>query len=441
MITTFDLLVVGNDEASLCAAACAARKGSRVGVLRLESDAPSPSETSHGAVPNFVWRRLDLQEYDLSLEPVSARVTLMGDNQNVSTFASARHTGEALAENGIDDHRLWTSFVEDMARLHEASKLGAGANGVASFSSFMEDVRKLSAVGQLTGSCQDLLDDYFCDPKLKAHVTAHALAVAAGGGKELGSATMLPEFLNEFSWRVRVAKGARPLHSILVDICEKSGVSFVDGALVSVSSEGGKFKSVEVAGLEDTIKTRIVFFASPEAAMIAGVRAPVATMASGGNVTAIMRYKLNKPLSLPVADERAIFQIVDSAEELQAARDRAIDGHLPDHLPVEFEFADNGDLIARTHYCPKAFREEDNWREWTGQDRQAISARITQRIASRVSDINDAVSNSEITFIGLDEETDVAPVKATRDQIVIQAKRHNAISAAVKLVDKVLGYE
>jgi phytoene dehydrogenase-like protein len=444
MIATYDLLVVGGDEASLCAAACAARSGARVGVLRPPPESKRRSSGSMCAVPNFVWRRLDLQDYGLSLEPISARVTLMPKGQSVATYASARQTDDALAESGIEDHLLWAPFVSDMARLKEAAKLGDDlggiANGAAPFAAFLEDARQLSALGQLTGSCSDLLDDYFSDPQLKAHVAAHALGVTGFGGKELGTAKILPEFLSDCAWRARVGDDASPLLPILETICEKSGVEFNQGALVSVSAESSKYKTVDISGGEK-VKTKFVFFASPEAATLAGVEASFAPLAAGGSVTAVMRFTLKRSLAPPAADKSAVFQIIDDVDELQAARDCAVDGQLPDPLPIEFEFADNGDLIARTSYCPKAFREDNEWRDWTGQDRQVVAARIRQRLASRIKGMSGAVKKTKIVFIGADEGVNGARAVAPRDLVVIQPNRHNAISAAVKLADKVLGHE
>jgi len=157
-------------------------------------------------------------------------------------------------------------------------------------------------------------------------------------------------------------------------------------------------------------------------------------------VTASMRFKLKKPMKPPAADEKAVFFIVDDVDELQAARDSVVDGQLPDTLPVEFEFADNGDLIARTKYCPKAFRDENEWRDWTGQDRQALAARITQRLASRVKNFSGAVKKSSIDIIGDDAPMGAVAMATSRDLLIIQPSHHNAIGAAVRLLDKVLAH-
>ncbi len=444
MIAAYDLLVVGGDEASLCAAACAARSGARVGLLRSRREAKKSADASICAVPNFVWRRLDLQDFGIKLEPVSARVTLMSEDQSVATYASARATDDALAGNGSEDHLLWQSFVGDMAQLKQASSAANGSaspkNGANVVTAFLEDRRQLSALGQLSGSCTDLLDDYFSDSKLKTHVAAHALGGAGLGGREFGTASVLPEFVSEGAWRARVSEGHSPIRATLGTICEESGVTMIEGALLSVSAEGGKYKMVEISGGE-TLKTRIVFFASPDAAVLAGIETPFVSMPAGRSATAIMRFKLKKPIEPPAADETAMFQIVDSIHELQEARDCAVNGQLPDPLPVEFEFADNGDLIAQTKYCPKAFKEENEWRDWTGQDRQIVAARILKRLTSRMPEITNAIKKSKITLLGADDGENSARAIAPSDLILVQPSRHNVIGAAVQMIDKVLGHD
>ena len=80
MTKAYDIIVIGDDEASLCAAAAAAQHGVHVAILSPPRKAMHSSQASFVAVPNFVWRRFDLHDYGLALEPASARVTLTNDN-------------------------------------------------------------------------------------------------------------------------------------------------------------------------------------------------------------------------------------------------------------------------------------------------------------------------------------------------------------------------
>ena len=57
-------LLIGDDEASLCAAACAQKAGAKVAIGALvEIEKKKQTVGALPSVPNFIWRRLDLQDY------------------------------------------------------------------------------------------------------------------------------------------------------------------------------------------------------------------------------------------------------------------------------------------------------------------------------------------------------------------------------------------
>ena len=186
----------------------------------------------------------------------------------------------------------------------------------------------------------------------------------------------------------------------------------------------------------DKLKTRYVFFASPAAAERAGAAAAAlgGAMGAGRTATAVMRFKLADGAAAPAGDARAVFQIIDESDDMRRARDAAISGRLPDTLPVEFEFNEKGDIVARTAYCPAAFCEEGEWRPWTSQDRQAVAARIKERLTSRMPELAEAIRSTRIEVTGPPEGT----VFSHADDIIIQPARHDAIGAAVRLIDRVM---
>ena len=237
---------------------------------------------------------------------------------------------------------------------------------------------------------------------------------------------------------MRAHGGNKPLFAALEKVCNESGVDTIEGALISVTADGHKHKSVIITG-DQKVKTRWVFFATPDAAARAGINWSPSPVAPGNMVTAMMRFKLKKPMTPPTADENAVFFILDDIDELQAARDSAVDGKLPETLPVEFEFAANGDVVARTRYCPKAFREDNEWREWTGQDRQVLAAQITQRLASRLKNFSNSIKKSSIDMIGA-ETSSGEVIDSPAELFVIQPNHQNTIGAAVQLLDKVLAH-
>jgi len=442
MTASVDLLVIGEDEAALCAAAAAARAGTSTALLRGKRKSKTKS-ASYCAIPNFVWRRLDLQDYCVSLEPVGALVTLFPGGDHVTTRAGVSETKSALAAADNPDHQLWGDFVADIRRLGDDVQLvkphGGERKEKIDLPALFGDMRALSALGQLTGSCAAMLDDYFNDEELKAHVAAHALAPSGLGGGEAGGAAALTQLFDENAWRVRPAAESAALRQALEGVCADSGVSMHEGVAVEFASDNAKRLNVTF-GDGTQIKTRHVIFTSPETAAINGYHDPLSPLSRRGRVSARMRVKLKKPIAPPAGEENAFYLIVDDANDLQRASDAVSDGRLPDRPPVAFEIAGNGDLIVSTAYCPKAFRDEEGLREWTGQDRQAVMKRMLERLESRISGLAGNIRNSEVEIIGA--EAPPVPSRLEHDEsIFILPNRHNAVAEAVKLVDKVLGRE
>jgi phytoene dehydrogenase-like protein len=434
----YDFLVIGDDEASLAAAAAAAKAGALVAVQRpFERKKRSPAASA--AVPNFVWRRLDLQDYDLTLEPVSARVTLLKEGGPVATYQGARQTAEALEAAGGHDYTVWRDFLDEIAALGEDQYLtralydGETPAG-REFAALLADPQLLSKAARLFGPCADLLDDYFADPKLKLHVAAHALSLAGAGPRETGTASCLSEYATEDAWRVRTPKDGPSLRIVLERVCHDAGVAFTPEKVVEIAPASGKTAAVALAN-DDKLRVSHIFFATPEAAAAAGAVNCRNGFGYAGHAVFSMRFRLADGIEPPGGDRKALYQIVDGAEDVQKARDAAVEGRLYDKMPVEFEFAPNGELIARSSYLPAAFYEDGEWRGWTGQDRQAAAAIMRERLASRMPGFANYIRRSEA-------EVSAPPAGpspfAGCDRVVIQPRRHDAIGAAVKLIDRVM---
>jgi hypothetical protein len=148
-----------------------------------------------------------------------------------------------------------------------------------------------------------------------------------------------------------------------------------------------------------------------------------------------MRFRLADGAEKPSGGANAIFQIIDDRGDLQAARDAAVQGKLYDNLPIEFEYASNGELIARSSLLPAAFFEAGEWRGWTGQDRQAVAAIIKERLSSRIPDFASHIRRTETE---LSAPPSGKSLFSACDRVIVQPHRHNAVSAAVKLIDQVM---
>ena len=460
MAALFDVLIIGDDEASFCAAACAAKGGARIALARprtAEKDTiekPLNDGAATAAVPNFIWRRLDLHEFGVSLEPVSARVTLLEDGQTVATYASERETAEKLLADGIDDGELWSDFVKDTAALKTNGALHGHISGAAPgkkqmngggaagwITELLNDPSATRQAMQLTATCRSLLEDYFVDERLRNHVAAHALSATGLGGEEPGSAFALSEYVEDDAWRMRNAADAKSLRNALLAACDKLGVVSFFGAPKPADEENQKYQEVFIG--DEAIRARYVFFASPSAAVAAGAARIGGGAALRGpqSASAVMRITMNKAMNVGKHDSDALFQIIDDADDLQTARDDAAIGRLPDKLPVEFEFAPNGDLIARTAYCPAAFYEDGEWRSWSSQDLQAVETRMRARLVNRLPDLAESIANTRIEINGAQSETSNWRTDRNIDRVIIQPHAHGAMSAAVKLIDKVIAGE
>ncbi len=442
MTAHFDFLIIGDDEASLCAAACAGRAGARTALLR---SAKSNKKANAGAlpnIPNFIWRRLELQEYGLSLEPVSARVTLFESGEPFVTLAENRETRAVLVKAGVRDHALWEDFVEEATGLASGGFITSAASGALMggenlLAEMLGDMAALNQAGRLAGSCRALLDDCFEDDRLKDHIAAHSLAPAGLGGAEPGSVLALAEFFDSDAWRVRAEGDGKSLREILEKACDLSGVKTYLNTISHVSSDSGKYKEIILSENDEKLKTRYVFFATPDAAIEAGAGhcSLGSAMRGGGGATVSIRLKLSERIEPPAQDENAIFQIIDRGTDLQAARDAVNCGRLPERLPVEFEILRTGSILARSAYCPAVFYEDGEWRGWTSQDRQAVAARIKERLISRMPEMANLIRKTKIEVTGA---VDADAVFSDCARIIVQPARHNSISAAVKLIDRVM---
>ena len=438
----FDLLVIGDDAPGLCAAACAASAGARVAVARTPSDAKR-RRVAGDAIPNFVWRRLDLQKYDISATPVSAIVSVSTDGKIIKTHADAGRAADAIEEAGVEDHIVWPDFVREIEELTQgadrlATRLALGrkpkgVNGESDRSYCLDDLTVLAS------SCEDFLDDYFEDDRLKTHVGVRALAASGLGGKEAGSASALSGMFEASSWPARVFNGASSLEKTLEIVCADAGATVLDAAFHSIDSTAGKHLAVRLSDSE-VVKARYVFCPSPDAARRAGLAKLIASPTfANGAARATITISLSDDVDPPGGIENAIFHVVDDLGDLQDARDAVVEGRLPEKLPLEFQFAPPREIIAYTSYCPDRFMEEGAPREWTSQDRQALGARAVEQIAPHVAGLSGKVIRSQVTVDGAySSDDDELTIEVGDPRIVVQSTGANAIAAAVTLADHLL---
>ncbi|MEO0983256.1 MAG: hypothetical protein AAFX03_11455 [Pseudomonadota bacterium] len=430
MTAGFDVLVIGEDAPGYCAAAIAAAGGASVGVARPARRLP-PASPSTACAPNALWRRLRLDEYGLDLEPVSARITLFKDKA-ARSLETTDETVAALEAANDPCAEIWPAFADDMRVLAGETEEGVGALALPTAA----PLGVLQAAARLAGPAVDLVDDYLNGGDLSAHVSAHGLAPGGWGGREAMSAVTLSGLFCENSWRARPAKGAPSLAAVLRKAADAEGAQRIDRVALDASAEGAKSNIVSLKS-GDAISARHIFFASPAAAIAAGVKLD-AGAAPFNSARASLRLRLRSGVEAPAGDKRALFQIVDGADDLATAREAALSGEITEQMPVRFEFSENGDILAETTYAPARLNDGETWRAWTGQDRQLIEKIMIDRLADRLPGLREALVKADL-HLALAPPVGEGRFAGARN-LWVQTRRHDEIAAAAALMDKVLAH-
>lgn len=436
----YDLVVIGAEPAGLAAAACAARAGARAGLIRT-GDKPPRSASAPG-VPDFVWRKLDLQDSGLDAAPVTACVSLFEGKPALKTFASRKKSGDALEAAKNPDHRLWTDFNEALARVWEESealvrRAAARESGKAApaLLSALAGKSGAESAERLTATTLSVLDDYFSTEDLKVHLASVALTPFGFGGDEAGSALALAGAAAPSAWRVRASRGGPKLERVLEDAAAGAGVELIDARLRALAAIDDKV--IEIA-LHDgeVLRARRVMAASAEAAARAGVEVAPAfspLMRRDGAV-ANVRLRFARPVAAPGGEEGAIFYLADSLAAFAEARDAALEGRVSERAPISFE-VNKDEIVVQAPFCPAALRSDGEEREWTEQDRQAFGQQIVARLAPYLNGAARSVRRVDVRV------TPAAPTQRESAGIVAPPPGHDPIGAAVKLALDLIGGE
>ncbi len=388
-----DLIVIGADYAGLAAAACAAEAGAHVALVR--TGAEPPIGLASPPVPNFVWRRLRLHESGYQAEKPSARISLFPDGQRFRMNENEWDCFEALGDKGSNAATIWPEFASASGRLADDGV------GRARPLSSPDD----AALGPTTlSSANETLDDYFQDEQLKTHLATAVLLQLGLAGDEPGSAAALAQYAVG-GWPRRARENGPSLFEALTAACSRFGVEFVDGKVLQVlNGPGGALDPVLSKGVRggrrgkaklrmptvtfeagDELRASFVMSGSAAMAHAAGLvaMAGFSPLVRPGGARAFVRIVLNEKVSEEMAEENGAYFIVDSRDELAAARDDMLEGRTPETPPIAFEL--EGDTVfACAPYCPARIAGEEGFRDWTGQDRQALGRAVLERICQRL---------------------------------------------------------
>lgn len=444
MTTPIDFVVIGGGDTAYCAAAVAASLGARATLIDIDQDAGLPVAGAHassGSVPNSLWRRLNLQNYGLALEPTPAFTTLLPKGRMVSTYQNDSQTEQLLAELCNGDHAYWRDFLADMRNLEDCSAFRklTGFNGATHKPSNGNGNGSPSIPdSKLFGDAASFLEDYFSHKDLITHLLAQVMAQNGMGAATTGSALALPGFFLEEAWPQQPSPGGAPLIEVLRQACETLEVEIISSAVVEIGARTRKRRSIVLSN-GDSLDASIVYFASPNDAASLGVAAGASPLHAAPLRTAQLRITLSDSIAVPGGEDGAMFQIADSIDEIQEAFEAASLGRLPVRLPVGFQMIDENTIVATTHYCPRTLCEDGVSREWTSQDKQALTSAIISRLDSRLPGISEKTSERQLS---LSANTPIeTPISVfDHDGVIVQPHRHDGIAVAEDLVEWALSH-
>ncbi|MEQ1932141.1 MAG: hypothetical protein ABL957_16635, partial [Parvularculaceae bacterium] len=393
-------------------------------------------------VPDFVWRKLNLQDAGLDAPPVAARVALFEDGKSVATYSSDRRTEEALKKSGGGDYHLVSDFSAELSRLW-----GEG-----------EDVARASAAGparkktpllgalagtdgpsvarRLTSSTAGLLEDYFADRDLRTHFANVALSPFGLGGDEPGSALALASLSEPAAWRVKNGGKGRGLLEVLEEAARSAGVEVIESRLREIGAER-RLRLVTFDNGE-TIRTRRIMASSIDAAARAGldIAPSFSPLARRDGAVADVRLKFQKAPQALEAGKNAVYYIADSLDALAGARDAVLEGRLAERMPISFEFSKD-EILVHAPYCPSFLKTENEVREWSEQDRQALGMQIVQRLEPFLNGATKQIKRIDIRV------TPAAPAPGDEPHRSVAAPPpgHDPIGAAAKLALELVSVE
>jgi len=420
----FDLVVFGAEPSGLAAAACAARTGALCAVITTGLE--RPANTSISDIPNFVWRQLDLHETDLTVEPVSAFVSLFKDGRKIQTHASDQQTQEVLTKLSASDGALWQDFKSEMQR--KRTKTNSLHDEIIGDEG---DLEHLMMDGATIESMATVLDDYFEVDELKTHLASVAGLGFGVGGEEPGSAFALASAFGQSSWRIR---NAEKLSQTLTLICERLGVEQFTSAVRRIERRDAKSTDIDFE-LGDDIRARYVMACSSRIVNAANLKTTgdPSPLTNKDAAEAIISVKLSEAPQPPEGvAEGAVYYVAESVDEIRVAREAVLEGRTPDHPPMMFQFGDK-EILVRTPYCPRIFVSEDGPREWTGQDRQVLGKQVVERLGQYLNGALQDVQRTDVKLYGAVELEPEHPLNNDTPEIAAPLPDINEIGAAANL--------
>ena len=429
-IDYFDIAIIGATNASLAAAAYIKRVGGNAVVI--QTGIEKNNEFSSDCPPNFVWRKLDLGAYGVVLEPVDTISSLAGGGILLQTFEDENKSLDAIRRKDQTASELLHDFMASGQNL-SAHDQGPQFNGCRQ-SAFERFAPRSAICGSPLASAMDILGDFFADEEIKAHFAQISLMRFGMAGDEPGSAIALGSGLADAEWRVRSNGNGVSLRKALLRVCEDLSVKLFTSGVTAVEKKGKTSKKIVLSDDSEIIAKTILAadeFVADRLGLV--VESGGSLLASRRQTEAVVTITLSSSVEISVGANNGVYFLANGGHaSLIKARDAAREGEIAEDLPVIFE-ASGKTVKVTTRYIPEKLWSEGDWRDWSGQDRQALGSQILDLVAPYITGGRSNVSRIDVTVSTparkkLREES---PLDVP--DILIPAPHHDRIAALVNL--------
>jgi phytoene dehydrogenase-like protein len=445
--SNYDAIVIGAGSNGLVAAAALGKAGKRVlvvesaeeigGQRRVSDFAPgfrAPLSADTGWLPPTVARGLGLTSIDIT--PANVVASVVGDGNGLTLSADANRATAAIRAHSSRDAEKWPSFVELLGKLagflEAMYQLPApdidAALSLGELAPLVGLGRKFRSLGRtdmvellrvLPMSLQDLLDDWFESPLVKAAVATGGVRDIRQGPRSGGTSFVLLHHL------VGARNAARPWWRERPDafvnaaaaVARGNGVELRTGAGVSrILVRDDAVTGVALANGDELLAPLVVSTADPVRTLL-GMADPVwldpEFLHALGNIkyhgcAAIVRFALDRLPDIRDLDDSAAalsgaVSLTPSLDLLERAYDAAKYGQVSDAPHIEItapsvrwpSLAPPGKhvLVARAQYAPYRLRDGASWDDTRSCE---LGETVTRAIARIMPGFAESVAHREI---------------------------------------------
>lgn len=426
----FDIAFIGATNASLAAAAYVTKVGGRCVVI--QTGIEKKNELSTDCPPNSVWRKLDLGAYGVVLEPVSTIASLADGEILLQTFEDENQTLEAIRNKDESAAEVFSDFKAAGQSLSGYDQ-GPQLNGSRK-SAFERFAPQSEICGSPLASANEVLDDFFADEDTKAHFARISLMRFGLAGDEPGSAIALGSGYADAEWRVRNNGNGISLRKALQRVCDDLNVNVLTSGVISVEKKNSAVKRVLLSDDSEVFATTIIAADDHVSGRLGlNVDAGGSFLLGKQQAEAIATITFASSVEFTKGLNGGIyFAAREGYASLQQARDKAVEGEIAEDLPIIFE-ASGKTVKVTAPYIPKQLFSEGDWRDWSGQDRQALGTQLLDLISPYVVGGRSDVSRIDVTVSAPLEGASDSGSPIDQPEVLVPAPHHDRFAALINL--------